>query len=132
MDLVQKAAYIKGLIDGLKLDKQNDQNKVIMAMADLLEEMTENIDELNMNTDEIFDEIDALDDAVANLENGEFDLSEEAYEAKCPVCGNEFLIEEDQLENDIVCPECGKNLEIDFECGCGENCNCDKTDKNIN
>lgn len=134
MDLTQKAAYIKGLIDGLKLDEKNDQNKVIKKMAELLVEMTENIDELNMSTDEIFDEIDELDDAVTNLENGNFDIPNEEYEATCPACGYEFLINDAEIEEDgIICPECGKKLEIDFGCdcgcGCGDDCNCGKKDK---
>ena len=133
MDLTQKAAYIKGLIDGLKLDEKNDQNKVIKAMADLLQELTENVDELNVSTDEIFDELDALGDAFEDLENGNFDIPNDELCATCPACGYEFLIDDDQIENDsIVCPECGKKLEIDFgcKCGCGcDDCNCDKNDK---
>lgn len=127
MNLMQKASYIKGLIDGLKLDKKNDQNKIILAMADLLEEITENIDELNMNTDEIFDEIDTLDEEISKIESCDcdFNANENIYETKCPACGNVFMLDEEQLEEDIICPECGKVLEIDLGCSCGCGCDCD-------
>ena len=37
----EKAAYLKGLIDGLGIDENTKEGKVIKAMSELLSEMAE-------------------------------------------------------------------------------------------
>ena len=44
--MIEKAAYIKGLCDGLALDDSTKEGKVILALLALVEEMAETIDEM--------------------------------------------------------------------------------------
>ena len=37
MELSNKAAYIKGLMEGMKIDETTDQGKVLKAMAELMQ-----------------------------------------------------------------------------------------------
>ena len=43
MTLSEKAAYLKGLMDGLKLDTEKDENKVLAAVVDMLSDIAENV-----------------------------------------------------------------------------------------
>ena len=42
----EKAAYLKGLIDGLGIDESTKEGKVIKAMSELLSEMAETVDSI--------------------------------------------------------------------------------------
>ena len=46
MDLKEKASYITGLLEGLKLDSKEDQNRVLKSVVSLLQEITEKLCEL--------------------------------------------------------------------------------------
>ena len=39
MELSQRVAYLKGLMDGLKIDDSTDQGKILKIMSDILEDM---------------------------------------------------------------------------------------------
>ena len=53
MTISEKVAYIKGLAEGMELDTDSKEGKIINAIIDAL--------------GDIFDEIDALDDAQIEL-----------------------------------------------------------------
>ena len=46
MNLTEKVAYIKGLMEGMKLDESKDEIKVLHAMADLLEDLALTVSDL--------------------------------------------------------------------------------------
>ncbi len=46
MTLSEKAAYLKGLMDGLKLDTEKDENKVLAAVVDMLSDVAETVSDL--------------------------------------------------------------------------------------
>ena len=49
---------------------------------------------------------------------------DEVYEIECPACNDVIYLDEDMLcEEGMVCPNCGTDLEFDFE-GCDCDC-CD-------
>lgn len=122
MSIAQRAAYLKGLSEGLDLDSSKPEGKLIEAMLDLIYDMSDEISfieediqfltEQNDELYEIIDEIgyDDLDDSVVDYvdENPE-------YEVKCPDCGAEIVVDEDTLiEGKMNCPNCGGELEFDF------------------
>lgn len=151
MTLNEKAAYIKGLADGLKLDENKAEVKVINEILDLLADVTSAItsvedlyDDLSMQVDEIDSDLasvedDIYDDECDSCDNDSFGLQNEDnpdYEVKCPDCGAEIVVDEDTLlEGEIDCPNCGNTLEFDFsslfsdeECSCGDP-DCSKCNK---
>ncbi len=132
MTLNERAAYIKGLADGLDLDESKPEVKVIKEMLELIYDLT---DELSLTQDEIDDVCDVIDDLrdeVGELEEDFDDLTDFLaeddydddleddednfdYEVKCPDCGAEIVVDEDTLiEGEISCPNCGNELEFDF------------------
>ena len=138
MTLSEKAAYLKGLMDGLKLDTEKDENKVLAAVVDMLSDIAENVADLEDVVDTISDELDcieedldAIDDYLLDDEDYDEDEDDEdyedvdddydfggetLYEVKCPTCGEEITIDEQMLdEGSTVCPNCGEELEFDLE-----------------
>lgn len=121
----EKIAYMKGLMDGLKLADE-DTAKVLRGILDVLSDMAADIDGLADYCDELSEEVEELDYDLSVVEDDlyddeddddldEFDDDSEYYEVECPNCGDRICVSEDILiEGGIDCPSCGKKLEFDF------------------
>ena len=144
MTISEKSAYLKGLMDGLSLNKETDEGKMIAAIVDLLGDMAKRItdieettiaisDELDeieedldaiedfiMDEEDEFDELDELDDEWDEDEEYEegFDFGDEEstiYEVEC-ACGEIINFDEEVLEKgSMICPNCGETLEFSTE-----------------
>ena len=60
MTLSEKSAYLKGLMDGLKLDTEKDEGKMIAAIVDMLSDVAETVADLEDVVDTISDELDEV------------------------------------------------------------------------
>lgn len=139
MEITEKVAYIKGLVDGLGLDDSTKEGKVLLAVVNALDDIAMSISDLEDSVDLIGDQLDQLDEDVeelySDLYDGEDDEDDdfdgELYEVTCPSCGDTICVDEDMLdEGEIDCPNCGEPLEFDLEgildeCDCG-GCGCHK------
>ena len=141
MDICEKIAYIKGLAEGLNLDETKPEGKILAAIIDLLGDITDEIYDIEEGCEEIIEQIDAVDEDLADLEEyvyeDEYDdddddcdcdcdcCDDEVYEIECPACNDVIYLDEEMLEEEgMVCPNCGTELEFDFEgCDC-EGCEC--------
>ena len=124
----EKAAYLKGLIEGLGIDETTKEGKVIKAMSELLGEMAEAVDGIDEDVTRAYDQINDLseeledleadlyeeDDADEETEDGAGDESDDAeeaedddnadvagepyYEVACPACGKTVYVSEDDLD----------------------------------
>ena len=122
MKLAEKAAYIKGLIDGLK-PEDNDTNRILLAVVDLLSEMTEAIEEIDDAVNDLDEYVGELDEDLQAVEEyleeeEEFCCGcgdDDYFTITCPKCGEEFAIDEDIAEEGkINCPGCGEELTFDL------------------
>lgn len=126
----ERAAYLKGLAEGLDLDKSKPEGKLIDGMLDLIFDMSAEIgglyDHISMLEDALYN-----DDELGDIDDSDFDFEDEEnpdYEVKCPDCGADIVVDEDTLlEGEISCPNCGNTLEFDFTslfadevCDCGD------------
>ena len=69
MNLTERIAYIRGLAEGLKLDENKDEVKVINAMIDLLEDMAYDVAEMEDIVDDVCDQVDELVNNQSPSEN---------------------------------------------------------------
>ena len=140
MTISEKAAYLKGLMDGLNLDTEKAEGKMIAGIVDLLGDLTKRLHDVEETTiaisdelDEIEEDLDAIEDYILDEddeyddedfddedyddEEG-FDFGDEdttIYEAEC-CCGNVVCFDEETLEaGSIICENCGETLEFTFE-----------------
>ncbi len=143
MTISEKSAYLKGLMDGLKLNTESDEGKMIAAIVDLLGDLTRKVTDIEDTTiaisdelDEIEEDLDAIEDFIMDDED-EYDDEEDSdwddededfeegfefgdeettiYEVEC-ICGEVINFDEETLEEgSIICPNCGETLEFDVE-----------------
>ena len=142
MTISEKAAYLKGLMDGLNLDTEKPEGKMISAIVELLGDVTKRLSDVEETTiaisdelDEIEEDLDAIEDYIMDededdydddfgwdddedYEDEGFDFGDEEttiYEAEC-ACGNIVCFDEETLEKgSIICDNCGELLEFTFE-----------------
>ena len=135
MELKEKAAYLKGLAEGLEFDKETKEGKLIAALIDLAAELCEAVEVLDVDMDELVDEvvelreyIEEIDDDLNDVEefldeeveledwddedDDEDDEDEDEDEEWCDGdcegccgCGDEFF--------EIICPSCGETICFD-------------------
>ena len=145
MTISEKAAYLKGYMDGLNLDTEKPEGKMIASIVDLLCDVTKRLSDIEETTiaisdelDEIEEDLDAIEDFILdeeddydedyddefddfdedNFDDEGFDFGDEEttiYEVKC-ACGNIIDFDEETLEKgSIRCTECGELLEFSLE-----------------
>ena len=119
MDLTEKIAYIKGLADGLSLDADKPEVKVLNAIIDLLDDITYEVQDMEELYDDLSAQVDEIDEDLANVESelvdDDADEDNTFYEVTCGACGKKINVSEDVLlEGEITCPNCGEVLEFDF------------------
>ena len=145
MTISEKSAYLKGLMDGLNLNTEAGEGKMIAAIVDLLGDLTKKVTDIEDTTiaisdelDEIEEDLDAIEDYILDEEDdyddeewddeededdfdydGEgFDFGDEdttIYEVEC-ACGEIIDFDEETLEKgSMICPNCGETLEFSVE-----------------
>ena len=144
MTISEKSAYLKGLMDGMSLDTDKDEGKMIAAIVDLLGDVTKKLTNVEDTTiaisdelDEIEEDLDAIEDFIMDEDEDDFEDYEEdeldwddedyeegfdfgdedstIYEVQC-ACGKIINFDEETLEKgSMTCPNCGELLEFSLE-----------------
>ncbi len=78
MTISEKSAYLKGLMDGLKLNTETDEGKMISAIVDLLGDMAKRLTDIEETTIAISDELDEIEEDLDAIED--FIMDDEDYE----------------------------------------------------
>lgn len=155
MTVVEKAAYLKGLVEGLGIEPDSREGKLWGALGELLSDMAHEIEDLQATDmdhaealDEMAEELSYLEDLVCDLDEPE-DFDDEDCDGDCDSCGlcdgdlEEDEEDEDEPEYDgviydVTCPVCGEEISFDeetldkgsIECpSCGETLEFDLSDE---
>lgn len=80
MSLKEKAAYLKGLAEGLGIDSESKEGKLISVIIETIAEMSEEIEELNENALDIGEELDAISSDLRDVEDYLFDDEFDDYD----------------------------------------------------
>ena len=78
MTINEKAAYLKGLMEGLKLDTEKAEGKMIAAMVDLLGDLSKKLTNVEDTTIAISDELDEIEEDLDAIED--FIMDEDDYD----------------------------------------------------
>lgn len=121
MGISEKVAYIKGLMEGMKINTESDEGKLLAALLDVLDDVAFEIEDLADEIMELGDGMDVISDDLADVEDVVFDEEdedddeEECFATTCPECEEEVFFDETVLEDgEVVCPNCGAKLEFDL------------------
>ena len=126
MTLTERTAYIKGLCEGLGLDKKDTpEAKIINALLELCEEMALEIEDIESDIGELADYCEELDEDLGDVEEVLLDMDDEDDDEEwddedecdgdcdacdfCDDCG--YCDDEDYYE--ILCPSCGETVCFD-------------------
>ena len=60
----EKAAYLKGLIEGLGIDETTKEGKVIKVMSELLGELAEAVDGIDEDVSRVYDQINDISEEL--------------------------------------------------------------------
>ena len=133
MTTIEKVAYLKGLMEGMKVEETGDNGKLLTLIAGILEELAKELADLQAFTEELSEQVDAVDEDLNAVEEDFYDAwddddcgcgcgcgcgdgEEEYFDVTCPSCGEEFEVDEDTLlDGGVACPCCGEHLEFDFD-----------------
>jgi len=77
MTISEKAAYLKGLMDGLNLDTEKAEGKMISAIVDLLGDVTRRLSDVEETTIAISDELDEIEEDLDAIEDYILDEDED-------------------------------------------------------
>ena len=69
MTISEKSAYLKGLMDGLNLNTESDEGKMIAAIVDLLGDVTKKLTAVEDTTIAISDELDEIEEDLDAIED---------------------------------------------------------------
>lgn len=135
-NLTDRVSYIKGLAEGLKLDTEKNEGKLIEKMLELLSDMAVEMDELRHDHDDLDEYVESIDSDLSELEDMIYgdeeddecgcgghchchddeeedeDDDDSLVEYTCPHCGEEMTFEVDNFDfdEDYLCPNCHKPL----------------------
>ena len=109
MSLTEKLAYIQGLCEGLALDETTKEGKVMLAVVELLDDLTDTVSQLDSDVDQIFDELDAIDEDLSDVEDALL-----------------YDDEDEEDDDDCCCGGHGHHHHGDHECKCGHHHNDDE------
>jgi len=128
MTISEKAAYLKGLMDGMELDTEKPEGKMIAAIVDLLGDMTKRMADIEETTiaisdelDEIEEDLDAIEDYILSEDEDDFDDDEDDFEDFEDEDDEEFDFccdddEEEEEEEGMTytakCTSCGTTIEF--------------------
>ena len=132
MEITEKVAYLKGLAEGMELNTDKKEGKLLSAIIDVLEDIALELCDIEEAQEELGDGLDAVSDDLEDVEDllygddgeddePEYELDdlgedEDCYATTCPTCEETIYFDESVLEDgEVICPNCGEKLEFDLD-----------------
>lgn len=132
MTISERVAYIKGLAEGLKLDPEKPETRIINELISLMDDVAEEIGDVSNIVDELAEYAEELDHDLGDVESYVFECDDDDEdddydydddECGCGCCGDDWdecdcdcdddEFDEDFDEDDlyeIECPHCGETV----------------------
>ena len=125
MTISEKSAYLKGLMDGMKLNTESDEGKMIAAIVDMLGDLARKVTDIEDTTiaisdelDEIEEDLDAIEDFIMDSDEEDWDEEDEddEWEEDEEEYGEEGFDfgDEDSIIYEVTCA-CGTVISFDEE-----------------
>lgn len=99
MTISEKSAYLKGLLDGLKLDEKEPETAVLKAVVDLLGDVTNAIDEIDDDLETLNDYIEEIDEDLGGVEEIVYDIDEDDC---CDCCDDDCCDCDCDCDEDMI------------------------------
>ena len=136
MNISEKAAYLKGLMEGMKIDETTNEGKLFKAIADLLEDISLSVLDLEDGQSYLEEYIDEIDADLGEVERDIYECDDDCcdccddddcdccdccdddcdcdcFATVCPTCGEEVYFDADTEDDVIICPSCNTEIELE-------------------
>lgn len=134
MTITEKTAYLKGLMEGLSIDKQSNEGKLFTAIIDAMDEMALTVSDMDNELSAVNEELDAIEEAIDEIDDDLEDMDEDLddlcdmLEDQCDFEDEDdaWDVHDDDLEDEelwnedgdedmyqLVCPTCGERIVFD-------------------
>lgn len=115
--LRRELSYIEGLLEGSANFSSQDA-KAIGRLITVVDELVEASHKLDVRQTELEEYAEAIDDDLNDLELLFYDVDEDENSQiiTCPECGEDVVVDLDDLEDDevdLLCPNCHTTLTIE-------------------
>ena len=128
-NITDRTAYLRGLAEGMKLDREVNEQRLILEMLDVMDEMSHQLADVNDSVDELNEYVEDIDNDLSDMEDvffGDDDCDCDCdCDCGCEDDGEDEDEEEDDDEDDdqelsFDCPNCGHTVmirasDIDFD-----------------
>lgn len=120
MTISEKSAYLKGLMDGLNLNIESDEGKMIAAIVDLLGDVTKKLTAVEDTTIAISDELDEIEEDLDAIEDFIMDEEDDDYDDYDDEDDYDFDDDEDEYDEEGFDFGDEDSTIYEVECACGE------------
>ena len=134
MNITEKVAFLKGVMEGMKFDIESSEGNVISKLVDIVDDLAHALEDLDMKTDVTNDYVEELDHDLGELEEYVYDDDDiecgcceddddcdcdccdcdddddDLYEIECPHCHDKIYATEDMLKDSLNCPNCNEKI----------------------
>ena len=69
MDIMEKAAYLNGLAEGLDISSDTKEGKLLRAMVEVINELAASVNDLQNENNEINSELDEIAEQLIDIED---------------------------------------------------------------
>ena len=121
--LAERVSYLRGLVDGISLDKSSPESRIFDEILELFEDIVTSVEAIDEKQDSLTEELEYTREDVDALyyeDEDDEDYEEEEYydEFECPNCGEVLPVDEALLDTEdeitLTCPGCGEKVTISF------------------
>ncbi len=119
-DLKSKVAYLQGLANGMNMEDDSKEGRLMSGIIDVLDEFADSFTELEESHEQLEEYIETLDEDLYALENDVHDENPENYmEVDCPNCGETVLFDQAVIDDEdvveVTCPNCDEVVFVNNE-----------------
>jgi phage FluMu protein Com len=115
-NIKERVAYLQGLTQGLNVNNQSAEGKLLINIIDVLDDMAEEFNNIQMVQEDLETYVESMDEDLTDLEEEVYEDvdGEELVEVQCPSCHEIVSFDASLLEDDddleVSCPHCGDTV----------------------
>ena len=102
MNITEKTAYLKGLLEGMNIDDTKPEGKLLKAIVETLDEMANEVADLGDVCEYLEDYIDEVDHDLGDLESDYYESWEDDEDDDYCFCDD---CEDEDCEDCILCED---------------------------
>ena len=113
MTITERAAYLRGLAEGLELEADKKEVKLLNGILELLDDLALSVSDLEAQTKEMAGQLDEVDEDLGSLEEEVYGLNDDDDDDACGCCGCGDDDDDEDFEDtyfEVTCPKCNETI----------------------